>query len=74
MNKIIGPVQDLRQACRSIPQPLLAMDQRHMQTFRLNNMNSIIAAVNWVCVDLLEDHEVGNVVVLATNQSPQVVA
>ena len=27
-----------------------------MQTFRVNKMNSIIEAVNLVCVDILEDH------------------
>ena len=31
--------------------------QRNVQAFTVNKMNSIIEAVNLVCVDILQDHE-----------------
>ena len=31
--------------------------QRHVHAFTVNKMNSIIEAVNLVCVDILQDHE-----------------
>ena len=31
-------------------------EQRHVQTFRIKKLSSIMEAVNWVCDDALDDH------------------